>query len=56
MAIDFKRGADLFNPPRLQHDYPVGHRHGLDLIMGNIDHCRVELIVQASQFDPHLAA
>ena len=40
----------------LQHDDLVGHGHGLDLVVGDVDHGRGELLVQPGKLDPHLHA
>jgi hypothetical protein len=39
----------------LQHNDLVGHRHGLDLIVGDVDHGRVQSLVETRKLDPHLA-
>ena len=41
---------------RVQHDDAVGHRHRLDLVMGDVDHGGDEVAVQLAEFDPHVAA
>ena len=56
VVIQIQRRPDLLDAAGLQHDDLVGHRHGFDLIVRDIDHGRVEFLVQARQFDPHLAA
>ena len=38
-----------------QHD-PVGKRHRLDLVVGDVDHRRRDLLVQALDLAPHLVA
>ena len=35
---------------------PVGHRHRLDLVVGDVDHGGVELLVEALQLGAHLHA
>jgi hypothetical protein len=37
---------------RSQDDDPVGQRHGLDLVMGHIDHRRARQDFQLGQFHP----
>ena len=56
MAIEIKRGADLFDLAGLQNDDLVGKRHGLDLVMGDIDHGGTEFLVQAGDFKAHFNA
>ena len=56
MVIQIKRRPDLLDAAGLQHDDLVGHRHGFDLIVSDVNHGRVKFLVQTRQFDPHLSA
>ena len=56
MVIELERRAGLLDDAALQHDDLVGHRHGLDLVVGDVDHGRGELLVQPGKLDPHLYA
>ena len=40
--------------PALQHHDLVGHGHGLDLIVGDVDHGGAEPLVELCELDPHL--
>ena len=40
----------------MQHHDLVGHGHGLDLVVGDIDHRVAELLVQLGDLHPHLHA
>ena len=42
--------------PVAQHHDPVGQRHRLDLVVGDVDHRRAEPAVQLVDLDPHLHA
>ena len=35
-------------------DNPVGHGHGFDLVMGDIDRCRAKAMMQFANFGAHL--
>ena len=56
MVIKLHRRAELFDPALVQHDDAVGHRHRLDLVMGDIDHGGGQVAVQLAKLDPHVAA
>jgi len=47
---------DLRHPPVLQHDDAVGHGHGLDLVVGDVDGGRLQLLVQRADLRAHLHA
>ena len=49
-AIKLKRVADLFDLPARNTDDLVCHGHGLDLIVGDIDHRGLERLVQFGRF------
>ena len=46
----------MFDPAFVEDDDLVRQRHGFDLIVGHIDHRRLEVGVQLGDFDPHLNA
>src|SRR5689334_14598502 len=48
--------ADLLDAPGVHHHDAVGHRHGLELVVGHVDRRVVELVVQAPDLEAHLAA
>ena len=56
MVVKLHRCSELFNPPTVQYHDPVGHRHRLDLIVGDVDHRRIEVAVQLAQLDPHVTS
>ena len=54
VVIKIQRTADLFNIPVTEdHDF-VRHGHRLNLIMGYVNHRRVQLLVKLRQFNTHL--
>ena len=53
VAVQIQRRADLFDAARAQHHDRVGQCHGLDLIMGHIDHGCADFAVQTRDFDAH---
>ena len=56
MVVELERRARLLDDAGLQHHDLVGHGHGLDLVVGDVDHGRLELVVQPGELDPHLHA
>ncbi len=54
IVIKIERLPDLFHIAIAQNDNLVGHRHRLHLIVGDVDHGRVEPLVQFGQLDTHL--
>ena len=46
----------MFDIAGVQHDDAVGHGHGFDLIVGDVDHRGLELLVQFGDFEPHVDA
>ena len=54
--VELERRARLLDDAGLQHHDLVGHGHGLDLVVGDVDHRRLELVVQPGELDPHLHA
>ena len=55
-AVELQRRADLLDAAGVQHDDAVGHGHRLDLVVGDVDHGRAELLVQFADFEPHVDA
>ena len=56
LAVELHRRADLLDPAGVEHDDLVGHGHRLDLVVGDVDHRRAELVVQLADLQPHRAA
>ena len=56
VAVEFQRGAYLLDTAFVEDDDLVRQRHGFDLIVGHIDHRRLEVGVQLGDFDAHLDA
>ena len=56
VAIEINRRADLLHPARTHDDNFVGERHGLNLVMGHIDHGRLQTLVQTGNFQTGLYA
>ena len=40
----------------VEHDDLVGERHRLDLVVGDVDHRRRQLLVELGELEPHLHA
>src|SRR4051812_12921343 len=56
MMVKLQWRSDLLDHAALKHDDLVGHGHGLDLVVGHIDHGRGQLLMQLGKLDPHLNA
>src|SRR6184192_735510 len=56
MFIDFLRPADLFDAALVHQRQPRRERHGFDLIMGDEQHGKSELLLQSLELDAHLLA
>src|SRR3546814_13437044 len=56
MVVELQGRADLLDPAGAQHHDLVGQRHGLDLVVGDVDHGGVEVVVQLRDLDAHLHA
>ena len=54
--VQFERRAVLFDAAGVEHDDLVGHGHGLDLVMGDVDRGGPELLLQFCYFHAHLNA
>ena len=55
-VVEFKRLAHLLHQSILHHHDAIAQRHGLDLVVGDVDGRGVEPIVQLLQLDAHLHA
>ena len=51
VVVELHRGADLLDAAGVEDDDAVGERHRLDLVVGDVDHRRRELAVQAGDLD-----
>ena len=54
MMIKLLRLGDLLDGAVVHDHDAVGERHGLDLIMGDINCCGLHHLVDAFDFDAHL--
>ena len=48
--------ADLLDLAAVQHNDPVGERHRLDLVVGDVDRRGVEPALQVLDLEPHLVS
>ena len=55
-VVECERRADLFHPTPAQDDDLVGHCHRFDLVMGHVDHRRLQALVQRGDLGSHLHA
>ena len=55
-AVHIGRRADLLHPAGIHHHDAIGERHGLDLVVGDVERRGREPRVQFAQLDPHLRA
>ncbi|MCY1299576.1 hypothetical protein D9M70_491090 [compost metagenome] len=51
--VDVERTADLLDPTAVQHHQPVGQRHRLDLVVGDVERGRAEALLQALDLAAH---
>ena len=56
MMIDLIRFADLLNEAVFHDDDAGGHRHRLDLIVGDVDGGGADIVMDADDFAAHLDA
>src|SRR4029450_6096484 len=56
MLVDILRRADLLDAALVHQRQPRRERHGFDLIMGDEQHSKSELLVQSLDLDAHLLA
>jgi hypothetical protein len=52
-VVDVERRADLLDVAGVEHDQAVGEGHGLDLIVGDVDHGGLELAVELAELGAH---
>ena len=55
-VVDVARSRDLLDDAIVHHGDRVGHRHGLELVMRDVDGRRAEPVVQRPQFTDHRLA
>ena len=48
--VYFQRAVQLFNRPVAHYHDPVGQEEGLLLVMGDIDHCGMEVLLKVFAF------
>ena len=56
IVVDFIGGADLLDTAFIEHDDPVGHGHGFDLVVGHIDGGHAKAALERADLDAHLVA
>ncbi len=56
IPVDVHRRADLLDAPRRQNDDTFRQRHCLHLIVGDVDHRRLELLMELRQLVAHAGA
>src|ERR1700755_1276381 len=54
--VKLARRTDLLDPAIAQHHDPVGQRHCLDLVVGDVDHGVAEAPVKCCDFRTHMHA
>ena len=52
-VVELERRAHLLDDAVMHDDDLVGHGHGLDLVVGDVDHRRLEPLVQLLDLGPH---
>ena len=55
-VVQVQRGVDLLEQAVLQHGDPVAHRHGLDLVVGDVDGGDAEALLQLGDLGAGLDA
>ncbi|EAU67861.1 conserved hypothetical protein [Stigmatella aurantiaca DW4/3-1] len=56
VMVELLGRAPLLDVAPVEEDHLVGQGHGLDLVVGDVDHRRLELLVQAGDLQTHLRA
>ena len=56
IIVEFQRRAHLLHHAGPEHNDLVGKRHGFDLVMGHIDYCRSQRLVQLCNLNAHVHA
>ena len=54
--IEIMRPPDLLDAAAIHHHHAIGERHGLDLVVGDIDGRGLHLLVHAFDLSAHLHA
>ena len=52
-VVELERGPDLLHHAVVHHDDLVGHGHGLDLVVGDVDRGGLQPLVQGLDLRPH---
>ena len=55
-VVDLVRRAELVQLAAVHHRDLVGHAHGLDLVVGDVDHRLLQLALDALQLAAHILA
>ncbi len=55
-VVDLARRAELLDHALVHHGDPVGHRHRLELVVGDVDRGGAEAVVQVAQLAAHEVA
>ena len=53
LVVEFERRADLLDDAVMHHHDLVGHGHGLDLVVGDVDRGGLQPLVQFLDFGAH---
>ena len=56
LVVEVVGRADLLDPAVVHHHDPVGQRHRLDLVVGDVDRGGADLLVHLLDLGPHLHA
>ena len=56
LVVDLVGRADLLDAAGVHDDHPLGQRHRLDLVVGDVERGRAQLAVQLLDLEPHLRA
>ena len=56
VVVELARRVDLLEDPRAHDGDAVAERHGLGLVVGDVDRRRLEALLQAGHLGPHLHA
>ena len=53
-TVELQGRADLLDAPVIENHDLVGKGHGFDLVVGNVDHCGLELLMELGDLQPHV--
>src|SRR5688572_31399289 len=56
MIVEIHRCIDLLDVPFVHHHDPIAERHCFDLVVRDVDHRRVQLLMQTGDLSAHLNA